>query len=453
MIARYDASGHLDSSFDAWLKEPYYGAGDGTVFPNLYSDPSRYEGGLIRDVVVRDDGTVFAPTLFDDRRRIYGVTIDDYGYGENDWDRYVYDSTSDGAEIGGVVPLADGRMALAARTNGEGVVVIVREADAEYARYTEDLRWSTGDFVAVAMRTNSDGDLLLADDQRVVKYDLDGNVLANSDNVFPDQSFGIRDIAVQTNGKVIVTGTLFTETTHHIFTARFDVDGTIDDAYGVNGVAVSAYSEPSEANAIAVQSNGRIVVWGNIGNSLAAVAFDNFGSADGSFGNHGTTQIVATEDTLAHVGTALAIQDDGAVVATGFITRDDGREDVVLLKLQGDNSVVTPTVTHVTPDNGRQDRDAVTNASELTFHGTAQPALSISVTVTVNGIAAGVVTAASDGSWFLDYSHVNLPEGVHHVVAVASVSGQSSQPSEGLTVVIDQTAPDPSVPELRRDSH
>lgn len=453
LIERYDASGHLDTSFDAWLKEPYSGVGDGTVFPDLSGDPGRYEGGLIRDVVVRDDGTVFAPTLFDDRSRVYGVSIDEFGHAYYDWDRDVYDNTSDGAEIGGVVPLADGRIALAYRANGEGVVAIVREAglaDDTGVRYVEDLRWSTGDFIPSVIRISIDGHLLLTDGRRLEKYELNGNLLAEFEQLLPDQTFEIRDFSVQADGKIVVTGKLFAGTIDHIFAARWNTNGTVDTTFGVGGVTVSANQQPSEANAVVIQPNGRIVVFGNIGNALAAVAFTGAGLADETFGNHGTTQIVATDDALAHFGTALALQSDGGIVATGFITRDDGREDIVLLRLQGDNAVLTPTVTHVSPDTGRHDRDAVTNASQLTFHGTADAGQLVSVTV--NGTAAGSVTATPDGTWSLDYSHVNPGEGTYDVVAVSSQFGQSSSPSEALSVIVDQTAPEPSVPEMRYDS-
>src|SRR4051794_3257722 len=95
------------------------------------------------------------------------------------------------------------------------------------------------------------------------------------------------DVAVQSDGKVVVAGTANTQTSTASFDSfevvRFNVDGTLDTSFG-GGDGISAYtflgSSWAEAAAVAIQADGKIVVVGSTDNRMAIVRFDAAGALD-----------------------------------------------------------------------------------------------------------------------------------------------------------------------------
>jgi uncharacterized delta-60 repeat protein len=102
-------------------------------------------------------------------------------------------------------------------------------------------------------------------------------------------------MAVQSDGKVIMVGGTFSD----FVMARFRADGTLDDSFGDSGkvttpIVGSENSLPQEANAVAVQRDGKIVVAGNARTpnpgsrtAIALVRYNSDGSIDNTFGTGG----------------------------------------------------------------------------------------------------------------------------------------------------------------------
>jgi len=86
------------------------------------------------------------------------------------------------------------------------------------------------------------------------------------------------------------------------------------------------------------------------------------------------------------------------------------------------------------------DGDSPTNASILALHGTAEAGSTVEV---FDGLASlGEATADSEGNWSLTLG-APLAEGPHSLTAVATdADGLSSDPSEALSILVDQTVPD-----------
>jgi uncharacterized delta-60 repeat protein len=135
---------------------------------------------------------------------------------------------------------------------------------------------------------------------------------------FPTGSFATA-VAVQTDGKVVAVGAAAGASTDGEFAiARYEPDGDLDTTFGDGGTVVTpiAGGNGDEARSVAIQQNGRIVVAGTDSwRKWALVRYRPDGTLDDAFGGNG---IVRTNFTPGDdVAWDLAIQPDGKIVAVG----------------------------------------------------------------------------------------------------------------------------------------
>lgn len=157
----------------------------------------------------------------------------------------------------------------------------------------------------------------------------------------------IHAMALQTNGKIVVAGqTYASETTSFDFAvARYNTDGTLDTSFGGTGKVVLDFAGLVDiANALVIQSDGKIVVGGyarTTGNSsaLALARFDSSGNLDTGFGTGGkvVTQITANFDQVH----GLALQADGKIVATGGANNVNFNSNLALVRYNTNGTVDT----------------------------------------------------------------------------------------------------------------
>lgn len=133
---------------------------------------------------------------------------------------------------------------------------------------------------------------------------------------------------VQSDQKIVLAGTSTN--------AKADVDvglvrlnagdGSLDQTFGVAGQVVTDFrGVANEANAVGLQSDGKIVVAGGIKVSTSATQAYDFllaryqpnGDLDSSFGSSG---LVTTHFLTSETASSLAIQADGKIVVGGSIT-------------------------------------------------------------------------------------------------------------------------------------
>jgi uncharacterized delta-60 repeat protein len=134
-----------------------------------------------------------------------------------------------------------------------------------------------------------------------------------SGGMAPLQTFGPDAIALQADGKILVaSGSLL---------ARYNTNGSVDKTFGISGQVASVAS----ASALAVQSNGKILVVGTdtskvseSGNStgFGLVRFNSDGSIDTTFGTHGGAITGFPKETATNAF-AVALQPNGDIVAAG----------------------------------------------------------------------------------------------------------------------------------------
>ena len=121
---------------------------------------------------------------------------------------------------------------------------------------------------------------------------------------------------MQADGKIVVAGSSLKGGSSSIAVVRYNTNGSIDASFDGDGMVVTSIGNDAVANAVAIQTDGRIVVAGSAGGLFAVVRYNANGSLDTSFDGDGiaTTAI----DTGLDGANAVAIQTDGRIVVTGF---------------------------------------------------------------------------------------------------------------------------------------
>jgi len=138
-----------------------------------------------------------------------------------------------------------------------------------------------------------------------------------------------RAIAVQSDGKIIAAGQSQNGTNPGTFAlARYNINGTLDNTFDGDGKVTTAIASNGIAFAVAIQSDGKIVVAGfasnGANNDFALARYNTNGSLDNTFDGDGklTTDFGSGNDQP----NALAIQSDGKIVVAGLAsngTNDD----------------------------------------------------------------------------------------------------------------------------------
>jgi uncharacterized delta-60 repeat protein len=135
--------------------------------------------------------------------------------------------------------------------------------------------------------------------------------------------------AIQTDGKIVVAG----GSPFGLTVTRFNSDGTLDVSFNGNGKATTSYQR-SNANAVAIQANGKIVAAGNNYNpaipntGVFVTRFNSNGSLDTTFSGDG----IATTDLGSSTrGKAVGIQADGKIVVAGY-TYNGTKPEFILVR-------------------------------------------------------------------------------------------------------------------------
>ena len=289
-IARYNSDGTLDMSFD--------GDGRAVISPSIGN-------AMLRSVAVRPDGRILATGSASNGVNFDIVVVQLNADGTLD---AAFDGNSGNGNGIVVTPVGAGN------DQGYGVViqpdalVVVAgyytsptSTDSVLLRYATDGRLDTsfsGDGIAThAFSPDTDEALALAlaPDGRIV---ISGCIRNGAPNDFligrfmpdgsPDASFGTNGraifpfsgtvdialgVAVQPDGKVVAAGFGNNGVNNDFGVVRLNSDGTPDLTFGGDGGVLTAIgSSADQANAVAIQPNGRIVVAGRTAGTTADIA-------------------------------------------------------------------------------------------------------------------------------------------------------------------------------------
>jgi uncharacterized delta-60 repeat protein len=214
---------------------------------------------------------------------------------------------------------------------------------------------------------------------------------------FPLQAAVARAVAVQSDGKIVVDGWVGAGLENQFLVMRYNSNGSLDTGFGNGGIVTTKLWDGNNHDArlgsLALQSDGKIVVAGMGGDYFGLARYNTDGSLDTSFGpNHnGTIQTqVGTWDSAAY---AVAIESDGKIVAAGQASTDSSFAFAVV-RYNHDGSVDTSFGPH-------HDGTVVTN-----FAFGVETAFSL--VLTSNKILAVGAAAAQQGQQNFGAARYNL---------------------------------------------
>ena len=144
--------------------------------------------------------------------------------------------------------------------------------------------------------------------------------------IFAGNEAGIRDVVVQSDGKIVAVGTAQSQSAGGVALARYNSVGSLDTTFGANGtgqLVVPINGRGGTAEAVSLQTDGKIVVGGfasqpgRFDEDIMTARFSSSGQLDASFGNGGIalTDMSSGDDDGAN---DIAIQSDGKIVAAGY---------------------------------------------------------------------------------------------------------------------------------------
>jgi uncharacterized delta-60 repeat protein len=172
----------------------------------------------------------------------------------------------------------------------------------------------------------------------VARFKKDGTIdpSFNSGGVEPGTTFttieGVnlgaegKGVAIQSDGKIVVAG--FTSAGGGKFAvARFNTDGTLDPTFNPSPapqpgtVSTQVDNGSAQGQAVAIQSDGKIVVAGIGGGGFGVARFTTGGILDPTFngGVQAGTASTSIDNIVSAQGHAVAIQSDGKIVVAGRV--------------------------------------------------------------------------------------------------------------------------------------
>jgi uncharacterized delta-60 repeat protein len=192
--------------------------------------------------------------------------------------------------------------------------------------------------------------------------------LSFSNNGYSSIDFGaddlVTDSAIQSDGKIVVVGA--TGPAHQfIALARFNANGSLDTTFDGDGRVIFD-TRAMTGSAVAIQSNGKIVVAGSIHDDtvgqldFAVARFNTNGSIDTAFGTNGIVMTDAGNNAGASSSAGgVAIQSDQKIIAVGYAHRPGVNSDfgVVRYTTTGALDSTFGTGGIVNTDMGTQDSD------------------------------------------------------------------------------------------------
>jgi len=192
------------------------------------------------------------------------------------------------------------------------------------------------------MLLQSDGKILIASNQTPVgkpvygtvrRCNLDGSLdtsYGSNGSVKlafdPSRNFSPNAIALQADGKLLITGSFGVKDNSGFPIIRLNTDGSFDNSFSQDGIytkLMGSTANSAIAESMAVTPDGLILVGGTsptfAGNVMTILGVTPTGATDGSFGAFGTAKIPFTIYASAR---KLIIQPDGKILAGGYTYLD-----------------------------------------------------------------------------------------------------------------------------------
>lgn len=158
----------------------------------------------------------------------------------------------------------------------------------------------------------------------------------------PDIFSQISSIAIQSDGKVVATGSSYNSIVgkYYINVLRYKTNGTLDSTFGIDGIVTDSIglSDDNEASCIAIQPDGKIVVGGyafiSTDFDFVLLRFNTNGTPDSTFGTYGIITKNLGDDNFAN---SITLQADGKILLCGS-TSNGVDQDFAVVRFNNDGS-------------------------------------------------------------------------------------------------------------------
>ncbi|MCY4448404.1 MAG: cadherin-like beta sandwich domain-containing protein, partial [Chloroflexi bacterium] len=145
--------------------------------------------------------------------------------------------------------------------------------------------------------------------------------------VIGDSSTRGRAMTLLDDGGIVFGGSINTGSVHEFMLLGVNSNGALNGRFGIGGVVTTGFSgsgvSRDEARAVAIDSNGKIVVAGHTPNDTALARYNSNGALDTGFGTGG--RVISSLSSATDLARAMAFQSDGKIVVAGYA--NNGTDD------------------------------------------------------------------------------------------------------------------------------
>ena len=129
----------------------------------------------------------------------------------------------------------------------------------------------------------------------------------------------VKSMAVQADGKIVIISDFTNTATHDVRVSRLNADGSLDTGFNSSGTNIITYGTDNQAGSVVLQADGKILVAltaapGATSNDFVIVRFNTNGTLDTSFNSSG---VVVTNMSLTDVANSILVQPDGKIIVAG----------------------------------------------------------------------------------------------------------------------------------------
>jgi uncharacterized delta-60 repeat protein len=294
-VFRYNADGSLDTSFD----------GDGKVTTDFGFDVNNIDYAYA--IAIQADGKIVAAGAS------YGLSTSEFPLVRYNSDGSLDASFGTNGKVltkgGGVI------YEIAVQPDGKIVAAGYRDSDFIIARY------------------NGNGSL-------DASFGAGGQVTTS---VGSDD--GSTSVAIQSDGKIVAAGysayfcDMDDNCLYDFAFVRYNPNGSLDTSFDTDGIVKTRFGETAPANAVVIQTDGKIVAVGytcNDGCDFAVARYNGDGSLDAAFDGDGK---VTTDFGGYSFASSVVLQSNGKIVVSGLAYSDGTNSDFGLVRLNTDGSL------------------------------------------------------------------------------------------------------------------
>lgn len=296
-----------------------------------------------------------------------------------------------------------------------------------------------------------------------VTFSTDGcdtqNSLAGGNSADYSQS----DVVIQNDGKYVMAGSTTNALANtDIFVMRYNTDGTLDTTFNGTGYtthagAAGGTNGNDNARGIALQTDGKIIVTGYSRNAagnddIVVWRFNTNGSLDTTFDSDGyfVHNNAAGGNSHDYNIAIPDIQSDGKIVVSGYSRNVAGNDDIVVWRLNTDGSldttfsgdgIFTQGFSTAGNLNDRAEGLTVLNDGKILVTGYIKKTYTTADLILVRLTSAGALDTTFNGTGYVYYEHATHDDMGKQVVEISNgkyvVAGLFANTDLGIWVVLD----------------